>query len=59
MRTPPLLADFSHARACKPFCENSLTLPKGLARIGAVECDYGGIRSAVDRMADNIKGAEA
>ena len=32
---------------------------KGLARIGAVECDYGGIRSAVDRMADNIKGVEA
>ena len=30
MRTPPLLADFSHARACKPFCENSLTLPVGL-----------------------------
>ncbi len=29
MRTPPLLADFSHARACKPFCENSLTLPWG------------------------------
>ena len=28
MRTPPLLADFSHARACKPFCENSLTLPE-------------------------------
>ena len=27
MRMPPLLADFSHARACKPFCENSLTLP--------------------------------
>ena len=27
---PPLLADFSHARACKPFCENSLTLPSGL-----------------------------
>ena len=24
---PPLLADFSHARPCKPFCENSLTLP--------------------------------
>ncbi|MCQ4721197.1 hypothetical protein NE659_28605, partial [Flavonifractor plautii] len=22
-----MLADFSHARACKPFCENSLTLP--------------------------------
>lgn len=29
MRTPPLLADFSHARPCKPFCENSLTLPPG------------------------------
>ena len=28
MRTPPLLADFSHARPCKPFCENSLTLPQ-------------------------------
>ena len=27
MRTPPLLADFSHARACKPFCEKYLTLP--------------------------------
>ena len=27
MRTPPLLADFTHARPCKPFCENSLTLP--------------------------------
>lgn len=32
MRTPPLLADFSHARACKPFCENSLTLPDGMGR---------------------------
>ena len=28
MRTPPLLADFTHIRVCKPFCENSLTLPK-------------------------------
>ena len=27
MRTPPLPADFFHARACKPFCEKSLTLP--------------------------------
>ena len=26
MRTPPLLADFTHTRACKPFCEKSLTL---------------------------------
>ena len=33
MRTPPLLADFSHARACKPFCENSLTLPFPLAEL--------------------------
>ena len=24
---PPLLADFSHARPCKLFCEKSLTLP--------------------------------
>ena len=27
MRTPPLLADFIHARPCKPFCEKLLTLP--------------------------------
>ena len=27
---PPLLVDFIHARACKPFCENSLTLPSSL-----------------------------
>ena len=25
---PLLPADFSHARPCKPFCENSLTLPR-------------------------------
>jgi hypothetical protein len=25
---PPSPADFIHARACKPFCEKSLTLPK-------------------------------
>ena len=25
---PPLPADFIHARACKPICEKSLTLPK-------------------------------
>ena len=24
---PPLLADFIHARPCKPFCEKYLTLP--------------------------------
>ena len=24
---PPLLADFIHARACKPICEKPLTLP--------------------------------
>ena len=28
MRTPPLLADFTHIRVCKPFCEISLTLPR-------------------------------
>ena len=25
---PPLLADFIHARGCKPICEKSLTLPE-------------------------------
>ena len=28
MRIPPLPADFTHARVCKPFCEKYLTLPK-------------------------------
>ena len=28
MRTSPLLADFIHARACKPICEKYLTRPK-------------------------------
>ena len=27
MRIPPLLADFIHARTCKPFCAKLLTLP--------------------------------
>ena len=27
---PPLLADFTHARPCKPFCEKYLTLPKNV-----------------------------
>ena len=27
MRMPPLLADFTLARPCKPFCEKFLTLP--------------------------------
>ena len=27
LRTLPLLADFTHIRACKPFCEKFLTLP--------------------------------
>ena len=31
---PPLLADFSHARACKPFCEKYLTLPAALHAAG-------------------------
>ena len=38
MRMPPLLADFSHARACKPFCEKYLTLPKLKAGIVGLGC---------------------
>ena len=29
---PPLLADFTHARPCKPFCEKYLTLPHDLGQ---------------------------
>ena len=45
MRTPPLLADFSHARACKPFCENSLTLPAQYTDLQAVLSGIGGRRT--------------
>ena len=35
---PPLLADFSHARACKPFCEKYLTLPElGVKKLPTVK----------------------
>ena len=37
MRTPPLLADFTHTRACKPFCEKSLTLPFAINMVEAME----------------------
>ena len=43
MRTPPLLADFTHPRACKPICEKSLTLPRSqikrqiLSKVGGTE----------------------
>ena len=33
MRTTPLLADFTHTRVCKPFCEKYLTLPDGAVGI--------------------------
>ena len=33
MRIPPLLADFTHARVCKAFCEKYLTLPFALFKI--------------------------
>ena len=36
---PPLLADFTHARPCKPFCEKYLTLPSLLSVIGG----WGGV----------------
>ena len=43
MRTPLLLADFTHARVCKPFCEKFLTLPpRGIPAVPRIEngkCD--------------------
>ena len=36
MRTSPLLADFIHARACKPICEKYLTLPSELTTFEAL-----------------------
>ena len=48
MRTPPLLADFTHTRVCKPFCEKSLTLPS--AHLSRLSYRY---RSADCTAADN------
>lgn len=53
MRTPPLLADFSHARACKPFCENSLTLPRTLADYLA-DAGFDSRRVAVERNGEIV-----
>ena len=35
-----MLVDLIHARACKPFCEKSLTLPVSLTRLNHLIC-YG------------------
>ena len=37
---PPLPADFTHTRVCKPFCEKSLTLPQ-MANIVIVGANQG------------------
>ncbi len=66
MRTPPLLADFSHARACKPFCENSLTLPGAqytdlqavLSGIGGRRTDPAGALGDRSAEQDLCAGAE-
>ena len=49
MRMPPLLADFSHARACKPFCEKYLTLP---ADKPAVVCEADAAQVQVQAVLD-------
>ena len=48
---PPLLADFSHARACKPFCEKYLTLPEKLKQeIADAEKKLAQERSRLQRL---------
>ena len=39
---PPLLADFIHARGCKPICEKSLTLPGILSTAPTLDTTYRG-----------------
>ena len=58
---PPLLADFTHARPCKPFCEKYLTLPLTAVihenHSFAIQCFYGDTFKAAKRMIwrkDNI-----
>lgn len=45
MRTSPLLADFIHARGCKPICAKLLTLPMGMYIYEAL-CDVSPILHA-------------
>ena len=37
---PPLLADFTHARPCKPFCEKYLTLPRPPLKMPPLLADF-------------------
>ena len=50
MRTPPLPADFTHTRVCKPFCEKFLTLP-----ILAAGISRGGGRAFFDKLGGRIE----
>ena len=56
MRTPPLLADFTHTRACKPFCEKYLTLPKDCRDIMEVFTvrKYGTSPKPYEKLAEEI-----
>ena len=47
---PPLLADFTHARVCKPFCEKYLTLPLNLLTSGKLN----GYLSDIDKQAEEM-----
>ena len=40
MRTPPLRANFIHARGCKPFCEKLLTLPRKHGGVVKITSEY-------------------
>ena len=56
MRTPPLLADFTHTRVCKPICAKLLTLPDAetLVRQAVLRCDGGVVLMIVSPEADAL-----
>ena len=58
MRTPPLLADFTHTRVCKPFCEKYLTLPKEPRNNHTASGAERAYRKAVEHLAYLLTEAE-
>ena len=50
MRTSPLLADFIHARGCKPICAKLLTLPAVVAMILSIATYFWRLHPTIKKL---------
>ena len=55
---PPLLADFTHARPCKPFCEKYLTLPYPDLDTSSIRQKVGPSQGLSDLLTDVLKNED-